>query len=169
MESTHRYPDMKPLSTLTCLHVLHSGDEVFRAIGQTFKDHKLSQGRFMAMIMLFNKKNGTSFERSPAEIAERINVTRATITGLLDGLERDDLVARTPDVEDRRKIVVNLTQRGIDLLDKVFPIHFRRMHEVMNVLSDHEKKQLSELLGKVCDWAKEITPRESEKNEICSM
>ena len=61
-------------------------------------------------------------EQSGAELSERLQLDSATMTGLLDRLERADLVARRPDGTDRRINRVALTARGKALrvpLDRV--------------------------------------------------
>ena len=76
---------------------------------------------------------------SPAELAAHTGVTRATITGLVDTLERDGLVTRTPDPEDRRMMAVMLTPRGEKLLQKVLPSHFQKLTSLLEPLSETER------------------------------
>jgi DNA-binding MarR family transcriptional regulator len=94
---------------------------------------------------------------SPAEIADHTGVTRATITGLVDTLERDGLVLRTPDPEDRRMLSVGLTERGEKLLRTILPPHFRQMAWLMEPLSEGERKTLVRLLTKVLERASSVT------------
>lgn len=54
--------------------------------------------------------------------AERSGVTRATITGLLDGLEKDDLVERQHRKDDRRMLSIHLTQKRRVLCLVAIPI-----------------------------------------------
>ncbi len=50
--------------------------------------------------------------RTPSEIAERLQVTTASVTELVDRLERNGLVRRIPHPTDRRKLLVMLTVEG---------------------------------------------------------
>jgi MarR family transcriptional regulator, organic hydroperoxide resistance regulator len=65
------------------------------------------------------------------ELGKRIGLEPSSMTGLLDRMERDGLLKRTPDPEDRRAHKIMLTQEGIkaqfpslnavsDILDKIF-------------------------------------------------
>ena len=166
LESCDRYPDMDIESTILFMHILKSGDEAFRAAGETFRQFNISHGRFIVMMNLFDKKNGVSLKLSPAEIADRSCVTRATVTGLVDGLEKDGIVVRNPDPRDRRMVVVSLTQAGIDLLDNIMPTHFRLIKNVMSVFDSEEKRQLVHLLEKFGAWVGEIAPLDGETN-VC--
>ena len=94
---------------------------------------------------------------SPAELADRTGVTRATITGLVDTLERDGLVARSSNSEDRRMRSVSLTSQGSELLREILPEHFRRMAWLMATLDEQERVTLVRLLGKVMQRASEET------------
>ena len=111
-----------------------------------FSHYGLSEGRFGVMMLLRTSSEGTL---APSELAERLNVTRGTITGLLDGLERTGLVVRQANAEDRRMLTVCLTQKGRELLERVIPEHFQRIMRVMAVLSHEERIQLAEMLRKI--------------------
>ena len=155
-----RYPDLDADATILFMHILRAGDEAFRAASETFKHHCVSHGRFIVMMNLFDKENGVTHELSAAEIADRSCVTRATVTGLVDGLEKEGIVVRFPDPKDRRMVVVKLTQAGIDLMDNIMPMHFRMMRRLMSVFSAEEKKQLLQLLEKLNQWIGEVVPND---------
>ena len=97
------------------------------------------------MLLRRNVESGLT----PAELAEKAAVTRATITGLLDGLEQTGLVRREPHAEDRRKTIVHLTPDGVDHLQGMFPDHFRRVAALMGHLNEPERVELMRLLQKV--------------------
>ena len=86
---------------------------------------------------------------TPAECAARSGVTRGTITGLLDGLERDGWVIRQPYKRDRRRLMIELTQSGRQRLEEMLPDHFCRTSRLMTQFTNSEKKALMELLAKL--------------------
>jgi DNA-binding MarR family transcriptional regulator len=87
--------------------------------------------------------------RTPAELAEAAGVTRATMTGLVDTLERDGYVTREPDPEDRRMLSVRLTPKGDKFLQQFLPGHFKVTAAIMSTLTESERKTLVSLLVKV--------------------
>jgi DNA-binding MarR family transcriptional regulator len=87
--------------------------------------------------------------RTPAELAEAAGVTRATMTGLVDTLERDGLVRREPNPDDRRMMSVELTSAGEEFIRRMLPGHFQLMAALMQPLTDEERKTLVGLLHKV--------------------
>lgn len=84
-----------------------------------------------------------------SQLAEAAMVTKGTVTGLVDGLEREKLVRRFPSAEDRRVSLIDLTPAGRRLLDEILPGHLRRLSELMRGVSPAERKTLTRLLEKV--------------------
>lgn len=82
-------------------------------------------------------------------MAEQAGVTRATVTGLLDGLEREALIQRLADASDRRALRIRLTRKGKQMARKVLDQHGRWIAGLFGNLSVSERKQLALLLDKV--------------------
>jgi DNA-binding MarR family transcriptional regulator len=85
----------------------------------------------------------------PADLADKSGVTRATMTGLLDGLERDGLVAREGHLADRRMLMVRLTTKGREFLDKIVPGYLRKINDLMAPLTEQEKHTAADLLARL--------------------
>jgi DNA-binding MarR family transcriptional regulator len=153
LEAAKTFPDLDPSACEVFLYLLRTGDEVFRITDENLAAHHISQGRFSVLMQLLKKEVGCVQPRTPAELAELCGVTRATMTGLIDTLERDGLVTREPDPVDRRMMSVKLTARGHERLREVLPGHFRRMAQLMAGLTESERKTLVGLLLKILDRA----------------
>lgn len=138
------YPDLEIASVEACLAFLRATADVQLALDTHFARYGLSMGKF-TLLMQLSQVDGLT----PSECAARSRVTRATITGLLDGLERDGLVERRSDPDDRRMLRVHLTDKGHTLLNQMLPDHFCRTTGLMAHLSSSEKKTLIKLLEKV--------------------
>ena len=140
------YPELDITSVQTCLAFLNATADVYQAFDAHFARYGLSMGKFTILMQLLQAgEQGLT----PSECAERAGVTRGTITGLLDGLERDGLVKRQPHPADRRMLTIQLTPKGKQLLEQMLPDHFCRTTNLMTNLSDAEKKTLIELLAKL--------------------
>lgn len=146
LEAAQRYPTMNPVGFDAFLNLLRTGDEVFGAEHRFLARHRISQGRF-TVLMLLHRSCGQS--RTPAELAEESNVTRATMTGLIDTLERDGLASRKADSEDRRTIHVELTERGRVFIEEMMPEYFQRVSEIIGALDASEQRELTVLLQKI--------------------
>jgi len=156
-----RHPDLKPELVHSYLHILYAGDLLERIEQGILAGYGMSHGRFCLLVLL--DEAGES-GRSPADLAEEAVVTRATITGLVDGLERDGLVQRSANPRDRRALCVRITESGRQRLDEVFPVVLRRVSRVMRTLSESERQTLVELLYRIQQQAK-ADDREAEALE----
>jgi DNA-binding MarR family transcriptional regulator len=67
----------------------------------------------------------------------------------LDRLEKSRLIVRGPHPEDRRGVVVQLTEKGRALIDEAVTAHVANEHEVLSVLTREEQDRLAELLEKL--------------------
>jgi DNA-binding MarR family transcriptional regulator len=145
---TERFPQLDPSAIETCLTLLHASRELTEAYEAHFNRLGLSHGRFVVLIQLFTAEDlGESLR--PADIAELARCTRATMTGLLDTLEKDGLISRKDHPEDRRMFTVHLTPRGRKLVQGLLPDHYRRIAALMAPLSHAERDTLRALLAKV--------------------
>jgi Transcriptional regulators len=158
LEEAQHFPGLDPSACEVFLHLLRSGDEAFRVTEEHFQAAGLSQGRFTVLMLLYHRGCGSPSALTPAQLAEQSGVTRATMTGLIDTLERDGMVTRRPDPSDRRQLYVELTPSGLSFLTKILPEHFRRIAVLMEVLSEPERRTMVRLLGKIAARAIEAFP-----------
>ena len=145
-EFSRRFPNMNPSAIRTCAALLRSGSELLTAFETILGNHGLSQGRFLTLIVMNRNPDD---EVSPSFLAEKVGVRRATMTGLLDRLERDDLIERLTHQRDRRKINVRLTYNGRQVLADMLPNYYRSIAKIMANLTEKERLELTSLLGKV--------------------
>ena len=141
-----RYPDIDPAAVESFLILLRVSSDALAAVETYLSRHGVSQGRFTVMAVL-NRDPQAAL--CPSDLAEKCGVTRATMTGLLDALERDGLVERQMHSNDRRMTQVRLTRRGIDFLDSILPDYYRRQARLMGHLSEDEKRVLETFLAKI--------------------
>jgi DNA-binding MarR family transcriptional regulator len=141
-------PGVDPDAVATCLMMVHVTADIRYAFDAHFARHGLSRGRFMVLMMLYTDPGDGL---SPAQIAARIEVTRATMTGLLDGLEAMKFVSRQPDDSDRRRVRICLTEDGGVFLERMLPDHFRRVAALMDGLTGDERSELRRLMNKMKD------------------
>ncbi len=170
LEAAKEFPDLDPSAAEAFLHLLRTSDEAFAVTERNLVDHNISQGRFCVLMLLWRSLKPKAAKllgadpyspspRTPAELAEAAGVTRATMTGLIDTLERDGYVTREPDPVDRRMMSVLLTEKGEDFLREFLPGHFKSTGAIMSTLSESERKTLVRLLGKIQHQAAALAPR----------
>jgi len=146
LKAAEKYPTLNPSASEAFLHLLRTGDAVYAAEGSYLAEHDISQGRFMVLMLLTRCPEQQS---TPAELAEEAGVTRATMTGLVDTLEKDALVTRKNDPADRRTVLVQLTGSGRKRLARMLPGYFAAVTKMLQPLNTAERKQLVTLLQKI--------------------
>jgi len=147
LRAARQYPTLDASALDTLFALMRVSDDLQAALQVHFNRYKISPGRFAVLASLeFGK---LADDAGPSELADHLAVTTATMTGLLDGLERDGLIARVDHPEDRRRMKVLLTTAGKRYVDQVLPDHFRRTSALMANLSAGERRQLIHLLHKV--------------------
>jgi len=85
------------------------------------------------------------------ELSRLLLVTSGNLTGIVDRLEEQRLVARVPDAKDRRVIRVALTERGRRVTDQMLPAHAADIEEILSFMPRSALTELSELLGRLRD------------------
>lgn len=138
-----RYPDADVTAVSTFLYLLRVATELSVALDTCLSKHGLLQGRWWVLILLMREASKTS---TPSALADKAGVSRATMTGLIDGLEQNGLVARVYANGDRRSISIALTDSGQSKLDVVMPDYYRRLRQCMQALDEDQRKQLQEFL-----------------------
>ncbi|HUW63860.1 MAG TPA: MarR family transcriptional regulator [Spirochaetia bacterium] len=111
-----------------------------------FAKYGLSWPKFNALVQLY--LTGDS-GLTQSELSTKMVVSRANITGLIERLEKDDLVFRENDPSDKRVLRVYLTDKARRLMDFFMPIHNNFISKVMSSLDKSEKETLIWLLEKV--------------------
>lgn len=87
-----------------------------------------------------------SDKRSPKEIAERLKLENSTISGILERMEKKELIKRSISKEDRRFIQVILTKKGEDLKEGVLEAVEQVNNEVLAIFSTDECDRLKQNL-----------------------
>ncbi|MBI3189342.1 MAG: MarR family transcriptional regulator [Ignavibacteriales bacterium] len=83
------------------------------------------------------------------ELSKKRLVSGGNITCVVDNLEKEGLVERVHSKDDRRAILVRLTQKGKKLFEEIFTQHAEHITKLASVLSDAEQEELGRLCRKL--------------------
>ena len=75
--------------------------------------------------------------------------TPGNITVVVKNLNRDGWITSIKDPKDNRASILSITQKGIEIIEQVFPTHASKLTKTLEVLSDEELNTLYDLLNKV--------------------
>lgn len=93
----------------------------------------------------------------PGEISTKLLKSGGNITLVIDNLEKQGLVSRERDTQDRRMVTVSLTEAGRELISQLLPPHVATIVEELSYLTPEEQETLGQLcrkLGKKLDSGK---------------
>jgi len=107
----------------------------------------LQAGEFDVLATL--RRSGSPYALTPTDLYEATMVTSGAMTNRLDRLEKAGLILRGPHPNDRRGIVVQLTEKGLALIDEALTAHVANEHEILAALTPAERETLSRLLEKL--------------------
>jgi MarR family transcriptional regulator, organic hydroperoxide resistance regulator len=85
------------------------------------------------------------------DMAAAAGCTSPTASRILDGLERDGVVARVGSTEDRRRTIVSLTAKGKRLLTRQRRKHDQKKQRLYDQLSPAERRQAEALLRRLAE------------------
>ena len=118
-----------------------------RMLDETLAESGLDMGEYKVLNSLTQK--GPPHRSTPGRLAKRMELSSGAMTNRLDRLEEADLVRRLPDPDDRRSVVVELTDHGRETIQKMVGAQAQKEALLAMSLSAREQKQLNGLLRKV--------------------
>jgi DNA-binding MarR family transcriptional regulator len=121
-------------------HVAVREEEIFGRFG-------LNRGEVGVLSAL--RISGPPHRLSPTRLGKGLMLSSAGITSRLDRLEKRGLVVRLPDPDDRRGVIIELTDRGRELVDAAVDANASSEHQLLSGLEPDERATLEALLRKV--------------------
>jgi DNA-binding MarR family transcriptional regulator len=126
------------------LNLMRTGDQFENRFGRLFRKYGLTSSQYNVLRIL----RGEGKPMPSLEIADRMVQVVPAITGLIDRLEKQELVQRQRCSEDRRVVYVELTPKAIKLLKRIDKPDIDLHKQLIGHLTRKELKELSRLLVK---------------------
>jgi len=134
--------DVGPLEVLSRVaRLTRHLDRVRRAV---FAAHRLEHWEFDVLVAL--RRAGAPYQLSPGALITQTLVTSGTMTNRIDRLEARGLVERHRSAEDRRGVIVRLTEDGRTVVDSAFAALLAEENEILSDLDAAGRARLAGLL-----------------------
>jgi len=140
-----RYPDSSSIATECAMNLVLTAELLEKRIAGLLVPFDLSPATGLVLSILADSETPVS----PNQIAERLIISRASVTSLLDSLEKRGFVIRKPHLFDRRMLLVELTDSGRQAARQFRPVVHQHQKMWMNALSVHEQEQLIKTLQRL--------------------
>ena len=134
--------DVAPLHVLS--RVSRLAKHLDRARRAAFAGHDLESWEFDVLSAL--RRQGRPYQLSPGALLRATLVTSGTMTNRIDRLTETGLVSRRPDPQDKRGVLVTLTERGREAVDAALADLLLRERELLGELDEDQRDQLAALL-----------------------
>jgi DNA-binding MarR family transcriptional regulator/GNAT superfamily N-acetyltransferase len=108
------------------------------------QEYQLTGPQLMILREIMHRKKVTI-----GELAKHVSLSNATVTGIVDRLERRGLVRRSRGDRDRRKVLVTATRAAEEIMASAPPLLQERFIEALNRLETWERAQMLSALDKI--------------------
>lgn len=95
------------------------------------------------------RRQGPPYQLKPTALYKHLLLSSGAMTNRIDRLEKDGLVTRLRDPDDRRSVIVRLSDAGVEQIDAAMPVLFEREKQFLADLSQTETTDLIRLLQQV--------------------
>ena len=120
------------------------GRRLRRSMEATLAEHGLTNPDWQVLTSL---RLDPAHRSSPGELAGELELSSGAMTSRLDRLEEAGLVRRLPDPDDRRGVVVELTDAGREAWDTAASVQGRQEAFIASALTKSEQQELNDLLA----------------------
>ena len=139
------YPEASAAATECAMNLVLTADLLEKSIAALLTPFDLSSASGLVLSLLADAETPLS----PNHIADRLIISRASVTSLLDSLEKRGYARRRPHPSDRRMIWVEPTDLGRQIAEEFRPVVHRQQKAWLGVLSGKEQAQLVEMLHRI--------------------
>jgi DNA-binding MarR family transcriptional regulator len=140
------YPSLDPQTEAAVDRMTKVVKHLDRISGRTVAAFGLNVGEFKCLLKLHSNEHE---EVSAGELADILDLSTGAMTNRLDGLEEAGYLARRRDTQDRRSVLVSITQAGREVLGAAVAAQGAEEKDLLASLAPAEREQLNALLRRV--------------------
>jgi len=118
-------------------------NKINRATNKIYTKYGLTSGQFAVLEVLYHKG-----ELSVGEVQEKILSTSGTIPVIVKNLEKEGFLQKSNDESDKRRFILQITQKGKELMDIIYPENEEIIISMINVWNKEEQELILNYLRK---------------------
>ena len=134
--------DVEPMALLGRLNRLTT--HLAREVETVLLKHGLSSSAFDVQATL--RRSGSPYRLSPGDLLAMTMVSSGTMTNRIDQLEKAGFVKRIHNPDDRRSVLISLTEPGFSIVEEAVGAHVENQQRLVSSLSEEERTTLNQLL-----------------------
>lgn len=144
MKNKKYYVEENDLNLKVVIGISRANQAIQKHSAVTFKEGGLTTAQFAVLEALYHKGTLTI-----QEIINSILSTGGNMTVVINNLEKEKLVERLVNPEDKRSSLIEITGKGKKIIEDIFPNHLQSLKEEFQVLTKEEKQTLIAILKKL--------------------
>jgi len=150
------FPGASPSAAEVAANLVRTADALLAEFERRRREiADLSASAFQALAIL----EGAGEPLAGHVIAERLLVSSASMTSLLDTLERRGLVERHPHPSDRRKVLIHLTGEAQEIVDRMLPTIHAAATEALTRVTEADRMRLIDMLTAIRTQVAELATK----------
>ncbi|MHB8097795.1 MAG: MarR family winged helix-turn-helix transcriptional regulator [Erysipelotrichaceae bacterium] len=130
------------LKTITIL--FRATNQIEKIIAEDVALYGLNPSEFGALEVLYHK--GPLPVQS---ICEKVLIASSSMSYVIENLIKKDFILKTKDIQDKRYHIVELTNKGRDLMNDIYPKHVQKLRKYIDILNQNEELSLQTNLKKL--------------------
>jgi MarR family transcriptional repressor of emrRAB len=134
-----RLPEVPAAGILLCRLLMHVGREMTTMFEQQIRPFGLVEAEFRVLSTLFSQPDGAAH---PSDLCVRTSQSPANMSRISDALVDRGLITRVSSVQDRRRMVLRITEQGEAFVRQLLPKLFVPLRELMKDFPEPEQRQL---------------------------
>ena len=127
-----------------CFNLGKAARKLSRVTGEKVSKFGITTTQFFLLIALYEEEGITI-----SNLAQKVALDKATLTGLLDRLERDSLIERRPDCRDRRVIRIHLKEKALRIKEEIQGLYNEINSRFLSIFSEEEKEIFESIISKI--------------------
>ena len=132
------------LALNTFIKLIRAADSTISRVNIALSKSKLTESQLNILDALYHL--GPMCQK---DLGKKLLKSGGNITLVIDNLEKQDLVKRERGKEDRRLFYIYLTEKGKNLIEKIFPEYLNSILGAINILTDSEQIEFQRLCKKI--------------------
>ncbi len=137
-------PDLNTTPMAMISRLMRLGKILETRIAEVHKRYGLTMGEFDVLATL--RRAGAPYRLTPSELLDSMLLTSGAMTNRLDKLENKLLILRHHSKTDRRSVEVELTGKGLALIDELIVEHVKAQEDLVRSLTQQEQQQVGQSL-----------------------
>jgi DNA-binding MarR family transcriptional regulator len=147
MQWRHEFPDLDCSGKAVVGRILRLQGVILKQFDAALAPFGFKYPSFAVLATL--RASGKRYELSPSQLREKLLLSSGGISNLLARLEEKGYIIRINSKNDRREVIVRLTETGVSLIEQAMQAHAAAELELIKTFSLNETEQISRLLSQL--------------------